>query len=67
MTLPSVRQKILGKEAIVDVQFVETSLPRVTVDKDFAESFLDKAVVSDSVENLILQPIPSRRRCPILE
>jgi hypothetical protein len=34
------RQKVLGKEVIVDVQFAKTSLPIVTLDKDFAERFL---------------------------
>ena len=33
------RQKVLGKEAVTDVQFAERSLPRVTLDKDFAECF----------------------------
>jgi hypothetical protein len=28
-SLPSARQKVLGKEAIADVQFVERSLPSV--------------------------------------
>jgi hypothetical protein len=38
--LPSARQKVLDKEVVADVQFTETSLPRVTLGKDFAESFL---------------------------
>jgi hypothetical protein len=39
-SLPSVRQKVLGKEAVVDVQFAERSLPSVTLGKVFAECFL---------------------------
>jgi hypothetical protein len=39
-SLPSARQKILGKEAVADVQFAERSLPSVTLDKVFAECFL---------------------------
>jgi hypothetical protein len=36
-TLPSARQKVLGKEAVADVQFAERSLPSVTLGKAFAE------------------------------
>jgi hypothetical protein len=36
-SLPSARQKILGKEAVADVQFAERSLPSVTLGKAFAE------------------------------
>jgi hypothetical protein len=39
-TLPSARQKILDKEVVADVQFIETSLPKVTLDRDFVESVL---------------------------
>jgi hypothetical protein len=35
--LPSARQKILGKDAVADVQFAERSLPSVTLGKAFAE------------------------------
>jgi hypothetical protein len=35
--LPSARQKVLGKEAVADVQFAERSLPSVTLGKAFAE------------------------------
>jgi hypothetical protein len=35
--LPSARQKVLGKEAVADVQFAERSLPSVTFGKTFAE------------------------------
>jgi hypothetical protein len=36
-SLPSARQKVLGKEVVVDVQFAERSLPSVTLGKAFAE------------------------------
>jgi hypothetical protein len=36
-SLSSARQKVLGKEAVADVQFVERSLPSVTLGKAFAE------------------------------
>jgi hypothetical protein len=36
-SLPSARQKVLGKEAVADVQFAERSLPSVTLGKAFAE------------------------------
>jgi hypothetical protein len=35
--VPSARQKVLGKEAVADVQFAERSLPSVTLSKAFAE------------------------------
>jgi hypothetical protein len=35
--LPSARQKVLGKEAVADVQFAERSLPSVTLGKAFAK------------------------------
>jgi hypothetical protein len=34
---PSARQKVLGKEAVADVQFTERSLPSVTLGKAFVE------------------------------
>jgi hypothetical protein len=36
----SARQKVLGKEVVVDVHFTETSLPSVTLGKAFAECIL---------------------------
>jgi hypothetical protein len=36
-SLPSARQKVLGKEVVADVQFAERSLPSVTLGKAFAE------------------------------
>jgi hypothetical protein len=42
--LPSARQKVLGKEAVADVQFAERSLPSVTLGKTFAECKIAFAV-----------------------
>jgi hypothetical protein len=39
-SLPIARQKVLGKEAVADVQFAERSLPSVTLGKVFAVCFL---------------------------
>jgi hypothetical protein len=36
-SLPSARQKVLGKEAVADVQFAERSLSSVTLGKGFVE------------------------------
>jgi hypothetical protein len=38
-TLSSAQHNALGKEIIADAQFTESYLPRVTVDKEFAECF----------------------------
>jgi hypothetical protein len=38
-SLPSAREKVLGKEAFADVLFVEPSLPSATLGKAFAECF----------------------------
>jgi hypothetical protein len=35
-SFPSARQKVLGKDAVADVQFAERSLPSVTLGKAFA-------------------------------
>ena len=43
-TLPSARQKVLGKEAVADVQFAERSLPSVTLGKAVAECKIAFAV-----------------------
>jgi hypothetical protein len=40
MSLSSARQKVLHKEVLADVQFIETSLPKVTLGKEFVECFL---------------------------
>jgi hypothetical protein len=42
-SLPSARQKVLGKEAVADVQS-ERSLPSVTLSKAVAECKIDFAV-----------------------
>jgi hypothetical protein len=39
-SLLSARQKVLGKEGVVDVQFIDPSLPSVTLGKVFVEFFL---------------------------
>jgi hypothetical protein len=38
-SLPSAREKVLGKEVFADALFAEPSLPSVTLDKTFAECF----------------------------
>ena len=43
-SLPSARQKVLGKEAVADVQFAERSLPSVTLGKGFVECKIAFAV-----------------------
>jgi hypothetical protein len=43
-SLPSARQKVLGKEDVADVQFAERSLPSVTLGKGFAECKIAFAV-----------------------
>jgi hypothetical protein len=43
-SLPSAQQKVLGKEAVADVQFAERSLPSVTLGKGFAECIIAFAV-----------------------
>jgi hypothetical protein len=35
----SARQKVLGKKSVVDVQFTESYLPSVTLDKNFVKYF----------------------------
>jgi hypothetical protein len=39
-SLPSARDKVLGKEGFADALVAEPSLPSTTLDKDFAEFFL---------------------------
>jgi hypothetical protein len=43
-SLPSARQKVLGKEAVADVQFAERSVPSVTLGKAFVECKIAFAV-----------------------
>jgi hypothetical protein len=38
-SLPSAREKVLGKEGFADALFAEPSLPSVTLGKAFAECF----------------------------
>jgi hypothetical protein len=38
-SLPSAREKVLGKEVFADAQFAEPSLPSVTLGKGFTECF----------------------------
>jgi hypothetical protein len=38
-TLPSAREKVLGKDGFADALYVEPSLPSATLDKAFAECF----------------------------
>jgi hypothetical protein len=38
-TLPSIREKVLGKEGFADALCAEPCLPSATLDKDFAECF----------------------------
>jgi hypothetical protein len=54
MTLPNVEcptKKILFKEPVVNVQFVEPFLLRITLSKEFAECFL-RTAISDSESRL---------------
>jgi hypothetical protein len=53
--VPSAREKVLGKEAFVDVLFFEPYLPSVTLGKDFAECFLNFA---ECFSHSAKQPIP---------
>jgi hypothetical protein len=39
ISLPSAREKALGKEGFADALFTEPSLPSVTLGKAFAECF----------------------------
>jgi hypothetical protein len=48
-------KKVLGKEVVADVQFVETSLPRVTLGKDFVDCFPDFA---ECLKRSTKQPVP---------
>jgi hypothetical protein len=38
-SVPSAREKVLGKEGFADALFVEPSLPSATLGKAFAECF----------------------------
>jgi hypothetical protein len=63
-SLPSARQKVLGKEAVADVQFAERSLPSVTLGKAFAECFSSFAeCLRHSAKELC--PVVFRMHCAI--
>jgi hypothetical protein len=53
--LPSARQKVLGKDAVADVQFAERSLSSVTLGKAFAEC---KIVFAVCLEHTAKELIP---------
>jgi hypothetical protein len=52
-SLSSARQKVLGKEAVADVQFTESYLPRVTLGKEFTECLKHSTKQLCSVVNVI--------------
>jgi hypothetical protein len=54
-SLPSAREKVLGKDAFADVLFAEPSLPSTTLGKDFAECFSGFA---DCFRHSAKHPIP---------
>jgi hypothetical protein len=65
-TLPSARQKVLGKEAIADVQFAERSLSSVTLGKRFAECKIAFAVcLRHTTKELISVVIGSHQNYPM--
>jgi hypothetical protein len=67
-SLPSARQKVLGKEAVADVQFAERSLPSVTLGKAFAECKIAFAVClrHTAKEMIPVVPVPHRTIwCPL--
>jgi hypothetical protein len=70
-SLPSARQKVLGKEAVADVQFTERSLPSVTLGKVFAECFICFAeCLRHSAKELcpiVLRFFPLRNRAVCLQ
>ena len=57
-TLPSARQKVLGKDAVADVQFVESSLPSVTLGKAFAECKIAFAVCLGHTAKELIPVVP---------
>jgi hypothetical protein len=59
-TLPSARQKVLGKEAVADVQFVERSLPSVTFGKAFAECKIAFAVCLEHTAKELIPVVVGR-------
>ena len=61
-SLSSARQKVLGKEVVADVQLTETTLPRVTLGKEFAECFLGFAECLKHSTKKLCSVVPARRR-----
>jgi hypothetical protein len=57
-SLPSARQKVLGKEAVADVQFAERSLPSVTLGLCRVSETHGKGADSGSEPYLKDHPIP---------
>jgi hypothetical protein len=57
--LPSARQKVLGKEAVADVQFAERSLPSVTLGKGFAECKIAFAVCLEHTAKKLIPVVSS--------
>jgi hypothetical protein len=62
-SLPSARQKVLGKEAVADVQFAERSLPSVTLGKAFAECKIAFAVCLEHTAKKLI-PVVSLLHMP---
>jgi hypothetical protein len=60
-SLPSARQKVLGKETVADVQFVERSLPSVTLGKAFAECKIAFAVCLRHTTKELIPVVPPSR------
>jgi hypothetical protein len=58
-SLPSARQKVLGKEAVADVQFAERSLPSVTLGKAFAECKIAFAVCLEHTAKKLIPVVPT--------
>jgi hypothetical protein len=70
--LPSARQKVLGKEAVADVQFAERFLPSVTLGKAFAECKIAFAVCLEHTAKKLIPvvgghcpPLPLPRIAPV--
>jgi hypothetical protein len=63
-SLPSARQKVLGEEAVADVQFAERSLPSVTLGKAFAECKIAFAVCLEHTAKKLIPVVDSLCRVP---
>jgi hypothetical protein len=60
--LPSARQKVLGKDAVADVQFAERSLPSVTLGKAFAECKIAFAVCLEHTAKELIPVVTAHHR-----